>query len=81
MTYTNIIFRFLGEASIAQIWKKFLTGDYVILTRSQLKIFFNFFQLPVCKRTIVFDQKNYEHMTVEPFVVSITWQMTAQHTW
>ena len=29
MTYTNIIFRFLGKASIAQIWKKFFTGDYV----------------------------------------------------
>ena len=29
MTYTNVIFRFLGKASIAQIWKKFFTGDYV----------------------------------------------------
>ena len=29
MTYRNVIFRFLGKASIAQIRKKFFTGDYV----------------------------------------------------
>ena len=29
MTYTNVIFRFLGKASITQIWNKFLAGDYV----------------------------------------------------
>ena len=39
---------------------------------SQLKIFFNFFQLPVRKRTIVFDHKNYERVTVRPFVMSIS---------
>ena len=29
MTYRNVIFRFLGKASIARIRKKFFTGDYV----------------------------------------------------